>query len=282
MKRWIIPVLAGALVAVVGLLYSRHYVAEEAIRLEAGEISRTTALVSRAIRAHDELVDSLSARFERIDDLKTAQEQQLRRVRNADHLTAARRLGIGRSPGPAELNALIEEGRLVRLDDNDFYWVQELDYSVPYVTPEMAEALDEIGRRLHAALEDQDLPPFRFNVSSVLRTSQNQQDLRRINPNAARGVSAHEFGTTVDVVYHTYDFVPDSDELRSESTGLDSLFTELRHRSMHGIAMIYWQELQGLLGRILIDMQREGILLVTLEREQPVFHMTLARPISSN
>ncbi len=280
MKRWILPLLVGIAVATGGLIYARHAASEDVERGLREAENRFVADFERALGEHDHLIDTLSARLRRIDDLKTAQEQVLRRARNTDHLAAARRYGVERSPTREDLNRLVESGALMRLEDNDFYWIQDLDLSVPYVTPSTAQALEEIGRRFHAALAERGLPPIRFNISSVLRTSESQQELRRINPNAARGVSAHEFGTTVDVVYHTYDLAPEVLGPGLQHSRLDSLMDEVRGRSLRGLAMVYWQELQGLLGRILIDMQQEGILLVTLEREQPVFHLTLARPLA--
>ena len=81
----------------------------------------------------------------------------------------------------------------------------------------------------------------------------------------------------MDIVYHTYDFGPNGLEVAPDATALDSLLAELRHLTTNGLAMVNWQELQGILGRVLIEMQREGSVLVTLEREQPVFHITVNR-----
>ena len=277
MKRWIVPLLLGTIVAVGGLWYARHTAAIASSNHQAAAELEVTEIIGRAVASHRTLRDTLSARFERVDDLKTAQEQALRRHRNADHLSAARTMGVARPADSAEIDRLVEAGRLVPLEDTEFYYLQDFDVSVPYVTPDLAALLDEMGRRMHAVLDDKGLPPFRFNISSVLRTSENQADLRRINPNAARGISAHEFGTTLDVVYHTYDARPDSSRLSAGSSPLDSLFALLRHDTMRGTAMLYWQELQGILGRVLIEMQEEGLVLVTLEREQPVFHITVRR-----
>src|SRR5690606_24629113 len=182
MKRWILPLLVGIAVAIGGLLYARHAASEDVERGLREAENRFVADFERALGEHDHLIDTLSARLRRIDDLKTAQEQVLRRIRNTDHLAAARRYGVERSPTREDLNRLVESGALMRLEDNDFYWIQDLDLSVPYVTPSTAQALEEIGRRFHAALAERGLPPIRFNISSVLRTSESQQELRRINP----------------------------------------------------------------------------------------------------
>jgi hypothetical protein len=37
------------------------------------------------------------------------------------------------------------------------------------------------------------------------------------------------------------------------------------------------RELQALLGHVLSELQRSGDVLVTLERQQPVYHITVAR-----
>ena len=36
-------------------------------------------------------------------------------------------------------------------------------------------------------------------------------------------------------------------------------------------------ELRAILGEVLIELQNEGMVMVTLERLQPVYHMTVAR-----
>ena len=39
------------------------------------------------------------------------------------------------------------------------------------------------------------------------------------------------------------------------------------------------RELQAILGSVLNELRREGDVLVTLERQQPVYHVTVARPL---
>lgn len=269
----LVGVLVGAFVAVAGVLYADERVER---LVEVGLAEARVAYVAELrdrIAETEAQIDTLRRRFELIDDLKTAQEQALRRFRNAEHLGAARRLGVGVPAGRDAVERLAADGALVRLYDNAYYYVKDLTMSVPYVTTDMARVLNEMGQRMHERLADHGLPPFRFAVSSVLRTGDGQARLRRINPNAARGESAHAYGTTVDVVYHTYDHVPaPGGEVRAPE---DTLVRAWFDRSIDGLAMLYWQELQGILGRVLIEMQQEGKVLVTLEREQPVFHITV-------
>ncbi len=287
MARKIILVAAAGLVAAAiaaaALVYANHRAGVLAAA-EADAFRRSvTAALDDALARQQTALDTLSARFERIDDLKTAQELRLRRYNNAAHLGAARTLGR-RVSGHDEAERLAGAGRLVRIEDNPYYALQDFDYSVPYVTPDAAALLRELGERFHAALRAAGLPLYRYEISSVLRTAENQAALRGINPNATYGVSTHEFGTTVDVVYHTYHYVPRPEDALP-ATPFDVLnprLEALRVRAYDALGMRYWQELQGLLGRVLIELQDEGKVMVTLEREQPVFHFTVSARLADD
>ena len=123
---------------------------------------------------------------------------------NAAHLERARSLGI-RPPEAGALDSLVQTGALVELERSTEQWVvRELEHSLPYVLPVTREALVELGTRFQARLDSLGLPAYRFEISSVLRTAEQQADLRGSNVNAARGTSTHEFGTTVDIAYSGY------------------------------------------------------------------------------
>lgn len=273
-----IVALAVLLAAALGVRVLLQEPRPERTPVEDDAEAQLVARLDAALTEQATWRDTLAARFERVDDLKTAQEQALRRFSNARHLAAARRMGVGPPSSDEALERLADAGRLVRLGETPYYHVQELTVSVPYVTPELHRLLETLGRRFHAALAEKGLPPYRYCISSVLRTPSGQAALRRENLNAARGRSAHEYGTTIDIVYHTYDYLSGA-ELPEAATGasvLDARMDTLAVQTLDALGMLYWQELQGLLGRILIDLQREGVVLVTLEREQPVFHVTVA------
>jgi hypothetical protein len=139
--------------------------------------------------------------------------------------------------------------------------------------------LVEIGERFQAQLDSLDLPPIRMVITSVLRSSEMQSKLRRSNSNAARGVSAHEFGTTLDVAYRR--FAPPAPSVDTVTYGAppqlgpqirmlqDSLFMETGKQR--------GAELQAVLGRVIQEMRAEGKLMVMMERSQTVYHMTVAR-----
>jgi hypothetical protein len=123
------------------------------------------------------------------------------------------------------------------------------------------------------------LPPFRFEVTSALRTAADQAGLRRRNVNAAAGQSAHEFGTTVDLSYAAFappaelptDVVPDAPPWLTPY--LDTV-ARLALESVGGRKSL---ELKAILGHVLAGLQAQGRVLVTLEELQPVYHITVAR-----
>lgn len=242
---------------------------------EAEELA--VAIVEERAEHADDLLDELPKLSDRI-------RRQLRTHLNRVQVATARRLGVRPVRDSAQVAALVEAGRLVPLGDTTDYWiVRPLTHSVPYVTPATRAMLVEVGQRFHARLDSLGLPRFRFEISSALRTRAMQASLRRGNSNASRSTSSHEFGTTVDVAYlsfaapaslHHATLLPDSvpvasDTLRSHAmTRLDTI--GVRHAP----------HIEGELGAVLQAMQRDGSVLTLRERGQPVFHITVARPVA--
>jgi hypothetical protein len=156
--------------------------------------------------------------------------------------------------------------------------VRRLDRSKPLLMPGARDVLDEIGRRFQERLAGMGLPRYRIEVTSVLRTAQQQADLRRTNPNAA-GETTHSYATTFDIAYSA--FAPPPEPLLEPDF---SLRDDERHVALH-LAAVHVElvaarrsrELMAILGEVLITMQREGSVMVTLERLQPVYHITVRR-----
>lgn len=227
--------------------------------------------------------DSIDAIFQPLPLLRGAEEAEMRRFLNAQQLAAARRLGITPDLGAAELDRLVAAGQLVRLPDSTAHWVvRDLDYSVPLLTPDAAALLREIGERFHARLAEIGVPAYRVEVTSVLRSAEDQQRLRQVNPNAAAGESTHQFATTFDLAYSA--FAPPEAPIHTPDTRdapwLDPFLRTYAAAAAETVAARRSRELQAILGRELIAMQREGKVMLTLEVLQPVFHMTVARPLA--
>ena len=233
-----------------------------------------------AVDSLDVQVNRLRGRFEQLRETTSDEENRLRRPRTpsyTEHLDAADSLGVDPLQSEGELARHLGAGRLVPLLDTEHYVVRVLEHSKPFVLPGLRDRLDEAGRRFQSALAQAGLPPYRFTVSSALRTADLQRDLGRTNRNAAVGRSSHEYGASADIVYSRYALWPTAaDSLRVPFSD-PALATAQRMavRWADDLAGAYDDRLFGVLARVLGAMQDEGKLLVLLENEQPVFHVTV-------
>jgi hypothetical protein len=203
-----------------------------------------------------------------------------RRYRNPDQLRVARQLGIPQPVSREAMDRHLADGRLVNLDVDNPYWVvRELHHSVALAIPDVEILLNEIGERFHAELARRGLPPLRLEVTSVLRTARDQAELRLINPDAARGESTHQFGTTIDVAYSSFRApqTPVLDLDVGEAPWLEPYLRRMEALAAETGAARMSRELQAILGHVLLAMQNEGKVMVTMETLNPVYHMTVAR-----
>jgi len=215
-------------------------------------------------------VDSVRAAFERARPLGAREVSELRQDVNAEQIATARRLGI-RAGNQARIDALARAGRLVPLGDSTAYWVlRDMDHSVPFVTPDARAMLVELGRRFHARLDRLGLPRYRMKVTSALRTDETQADLRKTNSYASRTVSAHEFGTTVDVSHER--FAVPADPRPAGDAAL-----EHEREMLEAVGKEHAKVLQAELGRAIAELRDQHALHVMMENMQPVYHMTVAR-----
>lgn len=281
-------VLAAALPACIGQAGSPgddgRAAVEEEIRLALEqERAATAAALDGAFARIEERADSFDAVLHPLPLLRPAEEAELRRYLNPQQLDRARQLGVRPGRGAVELERLVAAGELVRLDDSNEHWVvRELDYSVPLVTPDAAALLREVGERFHARLADLGLPPYRLEVTSVLRSAEDQARLREVNPNAVATVSTHELGTTIDIAYNAYAAParPIVELDPGESGWLEPFLERFAALAAEVVAARRAREIQAVLGHVLMELQREGKVMVTLERLQPVYHLTVARRLA--
>ena len=227
----------------------------------------------------DSAAASVDSIFQPLPVLAPADEAALRQFTNVQHLARARALGVGRELTAQRLAALEREGRLVRLENSPHWIIRESEHSQALAVPAVRAALTEIGERFHAQLAALGAPPFRLEVSSVLRTRAEQEALQQVNPNAAPEESTHEHGTTFDVLYSAYaaPWEPFTDISNDDASWVEAYLRRYADVSAERIAGRRALELQAILGKVLLEMQNEGKVMVTIERLQPVFHVTLAR-----
>jgi len=224
--------------------------------------------------------DSIDAIFPPLPLLRLAAEAALQRFDNDAQLAVARRLGIAANTSRSALERLVADGRVVRLSDSTEHWVvRRLDSSSPYLTRDGTAALREIAQRFHRALAQKRLPAYRLEVTSALRSAEDQASLRRTNVNAAAGESTHQYGTTFDVAYSA--FAPPAQPVVrpsiSEAPWLEPHLVWVAGTLAETVAARRSRELMAILGNVLVEMQNEGKIMATLERLQPVYHITIAR-----
>ena len=269
-----LPIILMLLLTACGRIERERNAAAEAAR------SATLLEVEQALARATERSQAVAASANRILSplpvMTPGEEDALRRFRNAAHVARARELGVRVTNGAA-LDSLVALGRLVPLADSSRHWIVRPGTAPAYVLPELSSLLEELGSRFQARLADLDLPPYRIEVTSALRHSERQEELRSTNGNAARGVSAHEFGATVDLSYAA--FAPPLEVPGSVLTNVPGYLVPHVERfadlALESVSARKSRELGAIFSRVLREAQSEGVVLVTYERQQTVYHVTV-------
>ena len=113
------------------------------------------------------------------------------------HLYAAEYNGIGIIESEDHFYDLVREEKLVPIDKGKGYEVMKLTHSHPFVTPYSKTILEELGLAFQIITDDKSF----FTLTSVTRTPEQQQSLRKRNRNATSGVSSHSYGVSFDISY---------------------------------------------------------------------------------
>lgn len=160
----------------------------------------------------------------------------------------AERIGI--NPLHTLYDAYNTNRPLVKIESCEYYQVDDLTHSMPYLVPEAAGLLDEIGRDFGTLLTHRggDSDNNRIIVTSVLRSPYTVKKLRRVNRNAVDS-STHMFGTTFDISWSHFH---NPDSTRTEDPVV----------------------LKGILAEVLLKKREEGKCLVKFEKKTPCFHIT--------
>ncbi|MBN2174634.1 MAG: hypothetical protein JW731_10905 [Bacteroidales bacterium] len=149
---------------------------------------------------------NLSAKFSTQLNPKAVGTVKVDRLRdlNNKHLKFAKSLGITPFKTNKEFleqkEHLVSGDKLALISNSRYFVLEKLTHSHPYLVPEAAQLLDDIGKRFSAKLKENDKGQYYFIVSSLLRTAESQKSLSRSNGNAS-GNSTHLYGTTFDIPY---------------------------------------------------------------------------------
>ena len=245
-------------------------------------VAQIERVLSETIRRADRLAGSADRILRPLPVMTPAEEEALRRFRNAAHVARARALGV-RALSDEVTDSLLATGQLIQLEDSTHHWIIRRGSSPAYVVPHMRTLLEVLGTRFQERLAEMELPPYRLEVTSALRTTARQAELRRSNANAAAGVSSHEFGTTVDLSYAA--FAPPADPPGEILVGIPNEFAPHVERivdlALESVSARKSRELGAIFSQVLREAQAEGLALVIYERQQTVYHLTVARALAA-
>ncbi|WP_321481058.1 DUF5715 family protein [uncultured Bacteroides sp.] len=170
---------------------------------------------------------------------------------NNVQLVAAKNNGISPLNTREEVKSL--GNRLVHISDNDFYSIDSLTHSVPYLVPCASELLHTIGSNFLDSLRAKGLNPNRILITSVLRTRNDVKRLRRRNGNASKN-SAHFYGTTFDISWKRFVKVEEEGSRPMEDVDASTL--------------------KLVLSEVLRDVRKADKCYVKYELKQGCFHIT--------
>lgn len=165
---------------------------------------------------------------------------------NILHLQMATQLGI--EPVTDFSTAYFTKRPLVKVSSNEYYQIDSLRHSLPYLVPEAAMLLEEIGRNFNDSLKKRGGDSYKIKITSLLRTPDSVKRLRKVNVNAA-DTSAHEYATTFDISWSNFYCL---DESRQINEG----------------------DLKNLLAEVLQDLREQGRCYVKFEKKTACFHVT--------
>ena len=277
-----LAVFLSLVVALVGWAGSSPSVAVP-LSVEASLTAEERAAVEDVRQRFDAALAAREAAVLAVDTLSVRETRLLRRSLNRAHVSTAKRLGVG--PVPTDSALAFADG-LRPLDGASPYY--DTRWGRNPLTPDALAALDAIGERFHERLAEAGLPPFRYVVSSTFRTAEHQDRLRGVNANAARGRSSHEYGTTFDIAYKRYRFDAEAGYEAVERPAMPAELSTVAQLWLGAeldaaerawgerVAVEHADRLEALLGRALIDLEDDGVLLALREVRQPCFHVTVA------
>ena len=167
---------------------------------------------------------------------------------NPVHLAEAQKIGI--EPVPSREAAEHASRKMEEIQTNKYYEVEELTHSIPYLVPEAATLLEDIGRNFQDSLRNLNASIYKVKVTSVTRTVDDVKNLKKRNRNSSEN-SAHQYGTTFDVSWARFTKVDESDTLNIDK-----------------------DRLKMVLAMVLRDLQKADRCYVKHERKQGCFHIT--------
>lgn len=168
-------------------------------------------------------------------------------------LVAARQNGVKPLRNRQEAHRRRDE--VVYVGSNPYFVIdRNMTSSIPYLVPKASCLVGRIGRNFMDSLYVRGVPVHKIIVSSVMRTQEDVERLRKKNVNATEQ-SCHNYATTVDICYNRYHTVTPPGEEKRRTVRDDTL--------------------KWVLSQVLRDLREEGACYVKYEVKQGCFHLTV-------
>lgn len=187
--------------------------------------------------------------------LTRVEERSLKLHLNEEHVALAKEYGIEKPITSAKDFMTDEEGNsskndLVKIVDCNYYIVGHLTHSLSYQKDFVADFLTELGQRFDDKLRDEGLIQYRFVITSLLRTLEDQRKLQKLNVNATPNTTSHYFGNALDIC-------------------------QTRFVTIDSRESLYEYRLRNILARTILELQAEGKCYVVMETREKCFHITI-------
>lgn len=168
-----------------------------------------------------------------------------------------------------QAESFIKNGNYVEVAPKKYYF-----YGVAkenrYLTKEAIEALDIISERFESKINQRKIKgSVSFAVSSALRVSDYQTELKKTNVNAINE-STHSYGVSFDIFFDDYYALPEFSfiELSPEEA------SSVRRRCGYLIGDSLRRQFKTILSETLVELQREKKIMIIYEGNQRCFHVT--------
>ncbi|MBQ7942274.1 MAG: hypothetical protein IJ328_07725 [Muribaculaceae bacterium] len=166
--------------------------------------------------------------------------------KNDLQLTAASAIGI--NPVHSLNDAYNIKLPIRKIATCEDFFLDSLTHSMPYLVPKAANLLHDIGKAFSDTILSRGGRKCQIIVTSVLRTDNTINRLKRRNVNATTS-SCHMFGTTFDISW-------------------------LRFHHCDSTYIMHTGDLKNILAEVLYEMRKQGRCYVKYERKQSCFHIT--------
>jgi hypothetical protein len=120
--------------------------------------------------------------------------------RLASYIDTSRKIGIRECKDETELMKAVQAGELEEVTGGEYFIVDRMPYSYPYLTERAVTLLDEIGKDFKIRISETRLKKTRLIVTSMTRTTEKLILLKGKNGNVSLN-SPHLNGNAFDITY---------------------------------------------------------------------------------